>query len=541
MVAMRLSSGRNPASHRLFRILLWGPVILLLSVIVALTQRPAQAQDVSINTARDCNANAVVWCGADSVTQLVGKYRGGDGLNTADSIHDIFSAFGISAADINGMNTPATTVEAGQVTRAGDVFDGDGKLVATGAMTAGRDKLGGGTREVSGGTVFFVRPPSLAFTSDKLAAFVVMVNGKFSFAILASCGNPVKATPKMAPPPPPPAMKHASTPKATPVAPAQPVTTTSICSGNTTNTATNSGTGGSAQGGNCSTNVVNNTTNNTTPPASPMGQCSSLLLTVSPNDPHTIMASVSFQVPSGVQLQSITYDFGDGTVTAPTAQTVVSHTYQQAGTFVVKATPAFSGAVTAASTACEASVTIAASMPACDSLGLNQGDNRTVVINNFQTTANGGTFTGADIDWGDGNTTPGVMNPVGQTHQYQADGTFTVSVIAHFQVNGQMVTAGGAACQQQISFVTPASPAPTPTPPAQPQATTPMASSVTPAPTTTVTATPAAPAVAPASQAPATTLVNTGAGDVAGVFSVATVAGVLGYRYWLSRRLRPTE
>lgn len=57
-------------------------------------------------------------------------------------------------------------------------------------------------------------------------------------------------------------------------------------------------------------------------------------------------------------------------------------------------------------------------------------------------------------------------------------------------------------------------------------------------PTTPVTppSTPSTPST-PAAPTTTTTLVNTGPGDVIGAFSAATVAGALGYRLYLSRRL----
>jgi PKD domain len=489
-------------------------------VVLGLKLPVAQAQNISINTAMDCDSNAVIWCGAGSVNQLIGKYRGGDGRNSADSIHNIFNFFGISAADINSMNTDAVKVEAGQVSKAGNVFDGSGTVVATDAITGGRDNIAGSTRVTSNGTVFFTRPPSVSFASDRLSAYVVTVNGKFSFAILASCGNAVKATPKVTPPAPTPPKPQPAppTPAPTPPAPTPPPATTSICSGNTTNTSSNNS-GGTAQGGNCSTNIVNNAP---APAAAGAAQCTNLLLTVNPADPRTVTAAISLQLPNDTQLQSVNFDFGDGTAPSITSQTTVTHTFQQTGTFIVKATPTFSGTATTASVNCQATVTIAMTTPICSALGISEGDNRTAIINNFQTTATGGTLTSADINWGDGTTVTGVTNLIGQTHQYQTDGPFTVSITAHFMVNGQDVVATGTACQQQLSFAAPAAAPPAAPPPPATQSSAP--------PPTPVAAT-------PAPQTPPTSLVNTGPGNVAGIFGITTIIGTLGYRQWLRRYL----
>ena len=148
---------------------------------------------------------------------------------------------------------------------------------------------------------------------------------------------------------------------------------------------------------------------------------------------------------------------------------------------------------------------------ACTELGITAEDNNTVKISNFATTqANGATFTNAVINWGDNSTPLTSANPIGQTHQYAANGTYTVTATANFNVNGQNQSATSIACAQQVTFssTTP----PTVTPPTTPPAPTP---------------TPAAPAA----------LVNTGPGSVIGIFAAASIAGTVAYRRLLARRL----
>ncbi|HET7320790.1 MAG TPA: hypothetical protein VFI84_04395 [Candidatus Saccharimonadales bacterium] len=151
----------------------------------------------------NCDDNAVLYCGALSSDNLIHKYDNGDGKNSAQSIHDIYSytKFGITSTEVHAIGSTAV---AGTVTKTGNVIVG-GKVVATNAMTAGRQQLSGGTKTSSGGTTFYVRSPSVSFTQDTLDAYVVMKNGAFQFAILSSCGNPVAATPvkpKTTTPPP---------------------------------------------------------------------------------------------------------------------------------------------------------------------------------------------------------------------------------------------------------------------------------------------------------------------------------------------------
>lgn len=145
--------------------------------------------------ARDCDDNAVIRCGAASTEGLLEKY------NNDASVRAIFNHFGISAGE---MSRIGTTAKSGIVDKDGRVTVGD-NVVATGAITAGRQNMSGSTAVNVGGTTFYKRPPSVSFQTNRLKAFVVMdSNNQFAFAIIASCGNPVTAHPKPKPTPPAP-------------------------------------------------------------------------------------------------------------------------------------------------------------------------------------------------------------------------------------------------------------------------------------------------------------------------------------------------
>jgi hypothetical protein len=144
---------------------------------------------------------------------------------------------------------------------------------------------------------------------------------------------------------------------------------------------------------------------------------------------------------------------------------------------------------------------------ACTALGLTAEENRTVKISNFTTSQTGTTFTNATITWGDNSTPLTSASPVGQTHQYAANGTYTVTATANF---GPNQTASGPNCTQVVTFSSTAPP------------------TVTPPTTPTPPATPAA---------PPTALVNTGPGSVIGIFAAATIGGAVLYRRLLARRL----
>lgn len=139
----------------------------------------------------------------------------------------------------------------------------------------------------------------------------------------------------------------------------------------------------------------------------------------------------------------------------------------------------------------------------CDLFTAAPGDNRTVTVNGFKDTAtNGATFNNVVIAWGDQTTPLTTNNPVGQTHQYSAYGSYTLTATAHFTVNGKDVTATNS-CTQTVSFTAPNTPT---------------------TPTTPITPT-------------STTLPNTGAGNVIGLFLGATIVSTVGYRLFLARRL----
>ncbi len=152
----------------------------------------------------NCDSNAVVYCGASSVSALQQKYNNGDTRNKAYSIQDIYHAFGMGPSDITAMSSDAV---AGYVTKSGDVYatvNGRSTLVATGAYTAGRQNIAGSTQHTYGATTYYQRSPSVSFLENSLSAMVIMKNGVFQHAILNSCGNPVNATPKKTTPPPAP-------------------------------------------------------------------------------------------------------------------------------------------------------------------------------------------------------------------------------------------------------------------------------------------------------------------------------------------------
>jgi uncharacterized repeat protein (TIGR01451 family) len=147
----------------------------------------------------------------------------------------------------------------------------------------------------------------------------------------------------------------------------------------------------------------------------------------------------------------------------------------------------------------------------CDAFDIT-GDQagKAATVSNFkQTTTNGATFANAVINWGDNTAALTTNNVKGQNHSYAADGTYTVSAVLHFTANGKDVTASGPNCSKTITFTSTKPPVVTPTPPA--------------------------PVVTPVATTPVT-LVNTGPGQVIGLFAVVAMVGAFAHRYFLTRR-----
>jgi len=155
----------------------------VLSTLFALTGNTTAS--AVVDNSPDCDDGiAVVNCGVYSISAAHDKYGQND-------IGKIYGAFGISRSDLSG------DFQEGVVWRNGNVTVG-GKVVATDAMTAGRNFGGTPIPGTNAG-----KYPTSKFATEGQTAFIKMVNGKFSFAIIKSCGNPVTGHPPKQPPPPP--------------------------------------------------------------------------------------------------------------------------------------------------------------------------------------------------------------------------------------------------------------------------------------------------------------------------------------------------
>jgi hypothetical protein len=137
-----------------------------------------------------CNGDFVIPGGVGSTSDVTAAY-------SYPRVKHVYQHFGITQQDMdnigNSMSNGTGTAN-GTVTKSGNVII-SGTVVATNAITAGCQNIAGSTTVNDGYMTFYTRPTSVSFASSSLNAYIVMKNGQFDYAILTSCGNPVKATP----------------------------------------------------------------------------------------------------------------------------------------------------------------------------------------------------------------------------------------------------------------------------------------------------------------------------------------------------------
>ena len=162
-------------------------LFVIASSVLALNGFSSNTLAAAIDNDPDCDTVAIIKCGAFSESELRGDAAKGD-------VPKVMSAFGISPSELNGFVS-------GIVWKDGRVTVGD-KTVATGATTAGRWNNPTSDMARIAGTDRAYKMSTSHFVTDGQTAFVKMVNGQFSFAVIKSCGNPVTAKPMPKPPVP---------------------------------------------------------------------------------------------------------------------------------------------------------------------------------------------------------------------------------------------------------------------------------------------------------------------------------------------------
>jgi hypothetical protein len=168
-------------------ILVVGGIMTPTASVLAATSQP-----------RDANNNSVIWGGAYSKSEFESKVNGGDGHNSAQNLQQIYfhESRGITMAAFKDSNTvEGEVMKDGRVIVHSQVITVDGQkvtadgVVADNAISGGRNQKSGSTKKGS----LWMTKTQVSFLSDSIPAWVHMENGKFGWAIIHSCGNPVEA------------------------------------------------------------------------------------------------------------------------------------------------------------------------------------------------------------------------------------------------------------------------------------------------------------------------------------------------------------
>lgn len=405
-------------------------LFIVASSVLALNGFVGSSLAQTIDNDPDCDTVAIIKCGVFTQPNLRAAAVKGD-------VPKVYAALGVNQSDLGGM-------ENGIVWKDGRVTIGD-TVVATGATTAGRwNNPTSDMKSIAGTDRAFVMSTS-HFVTDGQTAFVKMENGQFKFAVIKSCGNPVKATPKPQPKPP-------VTPPPTKPQPPKP------------------------------------------PAETPVFACEELTSTpASSEDGNTSFRfDAKASASGGAKISKYTFDFGDGNTAVMTTSgltTFTNHTYaDMAKTYTARVTVTgdINGQMSdKTAPGCVTTVTVKekptpppTTKPTfqCDSLKANLIDetNHTYSYTLKFTAKDGASFDSADFDFGDGATQNGVTesNLADVQHTYTTSGMFTTTATVHFTVEGSAQTDVSDTCSVKVEIpavltsTTPPPAAPTPeTPP----------------------------------------------------------------------------
>lgn len=140
--------------------------------------------------ARDCDSNALIYCGTLNMDELVGKLANGTGktYQSHSELKQLFDYYGITGEDFPSLKDGYITSDNRVVV--------DGQTVATGIYTMGRSYMAGSAKQNQFPYPIYLRHPSVSFRSSQIAAFVSLHPDKtLKYAILKSCGNIVPGFP----------------------------------------------------------------------------------------------------------------------------------------------------------------------------------------------------------------------------------------------------------------------------------------------------------------------------------------------------------
>lgn len=139
--------------------------------------------------ARDFDSNAIIFGGALTKGELKDKVSNGTGKNfqSGKELTGLFTTLGMDPEMFDDSNFRDGTVH-----KNGNVVV-NGKVVAQNVKSMGRQNMSGSTKDNRFPYPVYWRNTSVSFRSESLSAFVFMNDdGTMAFAVIKSCGNPVK-------------------------------------------------------------------------------------------------------------------------------------------------------------------------------------------------------------------------------------------------------------------------------------------------------------------------------------------------------------
>jgi len=420
-------------------------------------------------SAGDCDNNAIIHCGFSSPRSFISDVQ-----NNSDEVghHDLKAIYAHQFASGQFLSSSmyddfAAHAVAGTAYKNGNIVV-DGKVVARNVSSIGRLESYQGSNPQTypnvGGHTYYGNTNARAFASDGLPVYVLFDSqGTMQFAVLKSCGNPEFGT------------------------------------------------------------VVKTSAN-----------CNALQKTPVAGQLNTYTFTASGNVAGNAKITKYVYNFGDGTATVTTTNgsTPVKHTYTKAGNFTASVTeyasvPGNDNLKLPVISMCTKQVVVTIPFYLCSSLTPVTVDKSKFSYRFIAkaSNGNGAVFVSTDYNFGDGHMQT-VKTTDGKTttadHVYTKAGTYNLTALLHFTLNGKSVTALHTCTASVFPTQPPASTCKPGVPVGSPECAPPCTEgSSTP---------PESPECTPP------VLPNTGAGNVIAIFAAVVVGAFIVYRQMLFRR-----
>lgn len=138
-----------------------------------------------------CRSNDIIDCGVANKDDFLAKFN----QNSSGDLPGVYASY---LAGFNAQTVASSAVE-GTSHKDGTIRV-NGKVVATGARSIGRNPQSGSTAISLNGKTYHESSNATVFQSDALPTLVVMKGEQFLYAIIKGCGNPEKGNPTGHPP-----------------------------------------------------------------------------------------------------------------------------------------------------------------------------------------------------------------------------------------------------------------------------------------------------------------------------------------------------